>query len=78
MKLQYVDSLPSARRGKHDVQNLIKEFVDSDAKIAKVDFNEHDYKSPSVCRNCIAVSVKRSRRPVKVHQRGNDVYLTKI
>ena len=55
MKLIPVDTMPKAG-GYHKLQELIEEFVNSDAKIVKVDFNEDDYKSPTVCRSCLASS----------------------
>lgn len=76
MKLIPVDTMPKAG-GYHKLQELIEEFVNSDAKIVKVDFNEDDYKSPTVCRSCLAAAIKRSKRSVKVWKRGNEVFLSK-
>ena len=41
------------------------------------DFGEDDYKSPTVCRSCLAAAIKRSKRSVKVWRRGNEVFLSK-
>ena len=77
MKLIRVDTLPK-KNVKKRVQEFIKEFADSDMKIAKVDFTERDYKSPRVCYSCIGVAIRRSKRPVRVCMRGDEVYLTKL
>lgn len=76
MKLIPVEQIPKVT-GYHKLQDLIEEFVNSDTKIVKVDFTEDDYKSPTVCRSCLAAAVKRSKRPVKVWRRGNEIFLSK-
>ena len=76
MKLIPVDAIPKVS-GYHKLQELIEEFVNGDAKIVKVDFGEDDYKSPTVCRSCLAAAIKRSKRSVKVWRRGNEVFLSK-
>ena len=76
MKLIPVDAIPKMG-GYHKLQDLIEEFVNGDAKIVKVDFGEDDYKSPTVCRSCLAAAIKRSKRSVKVWRRGNAVFLCK-
>ena len=76
MKLIPVDAIPKVN-GYHKLQELIEEFVDSDAKIVKVDFGEEDYKSPAVCRSCMAAAIKRSKRSLKVWRRGNEIFLSK-
>lgn len=71
MKLTPVDQIPKMN-GYHKLQELIEEFTNGDAKIVKVEFSETDYKSPAVCRSCLAAAIKRSKRPVKVWRRGKD------
>lgn len=44
--------------GYHKLQDLIEEFVNGDAKIVKVDFGEDGYKSPTVCRSCLAAAIQ--------------------
>ena len=72
MKLTPVDQIPKMN-GYHKLQELIEEFTNGDAKIVKVEFSETDYKSPAVCRSCLL----RSKRPVKVWRRGNEIFLSK-
>lgn len=76
MKLMPVESVPK-RRAKHRLQDLIEEFVNSDAKVVKIIFDEDDYKTPKVCRACLGVAVKKSGYSIKVSIRGNEVYLSK-
>lgn len=73
MKLIPVDQIPKMN-GYHKLQDLIEEFVNGDAKIVRVDFGSEDYKSPSVCRSCLAAAIKRSKHQVKVWRRGNEVF----
>ena len=76
MKLVPVDQIPKMN-SHHRLQELIEEFVNTDAKIVKVEFGEDDYKSPTVCRSCLAAAIKRSKRPIKVWRRGNEIFLSK-
>lgn len=76
MKLIPVDQIPKMN-GYHKLQDLIEEFVNGEAKIVKVDFGPDDYKSSTVCRACLAAAIKRSKHPVKVRRRGNEVFLSK-
>lgn len=77
MKLIPVESIPIRRR-RHPLQELIEEFVSSDTDIVKIDFSDRDYKSPSVCRMCLGVAVKKSGRPITVHIRDGEVFLKKM
>ena len=78
MKFVPVNELPKKKAARHKLQDLIKEFCDDDYKIVKIDLDKHDYKSPKVCCGAMHVAVKRSKRPVKVAIRGDDVYLIKL
>lgn len=57
MKLTPVDQIPKMN-GYHKLQELIEEFTNGDAKIVKVEFSETDYKSPAVCRSCLAAAIQ--------------------
>lgn len=76
MFLTPVNELP-ARNAKHRLQDFIEEFVKSDYDIGFVNFTDLDYKSAKVCYSCLHTAVKRSKAFVKVHIRGENVYLTK-
>lgn len=78
MKLVKVKELPKGKASKHNLQNTIQEFVNSDDRIVKVDIDAHEYKSIRVCYSCMGVAAKRSKHPVKVHIRNGVVYLEKI
>ncbi len=77
MKFTPVDEIPERKRGWHHLQDFIKEFVDSDVDNAVVVINDHEYKSPEVCRNCLWVAIRRSGYRVRVYNREGKVYLTK-
>lgn len=77
MKFEEVESIPK-RRSKHHLQDFIEEFVNCDAKIVKIIFSEHDYKSSKVCRSCLGVAAKKSGHNIKVSLRGKDVFLSKL
>lgn len=75
MTLTPVESLPKKEnRGfRHDLQTLVKEFMNGDARIAKIDGYVFTYS----LYNGLRAAVQRSGYPVRVHMRGNDVYLVK-
>lgn len=77
MKMIPVDCIPEKAHDRHRLQDLIQEFVNMDAKIVKLDFDQDDYKSPAVCRSCLAIAIQRSKRPIKVWRRGDEVFLSK-
>lgn len=78
MRLIPVNNLPTKRRTRHRVQDLIDEFMRSDAKIVKLDFNDADYKTPTICSNCMRTAIKRSGHySIKVALRDKEVYLYK-
>lgn len=56
MKLVPTEHIPG-RCAKHDLQKLIEEFINGEAKVVNVDFNEHDYKSSKSCAGCFHSSV---------------------
>ena len=77
MKLVAVEQVPG-RRENNKLQKLLEEFVYSKADVVKVNIEDSEYKSVHVAYNVLAVAVRRSKRPIKVHIRGNDIYLAKI
>lgn len=79
MKLTFVEDVSMKRvKTNHNLQNLIKEFADSNHKVAKVDFTEEDYANAKSCRYALREAIRRSKRPVTVFQRGDEVYLAKM
>lgn len=76
MKLIPTDYIPEKRQ-KHKLQNLIEEFVHSPYKVVKCQFTKDDYISPVVCATCLRNAIRRSKYSVKVHKRGDEVYLAK-
>ncbi len=75
MKTKPVDSMP--RRGKHKLQDFISEFVRSDEKIVEVIFDSNDYKSPKVCYSCLHLAARNMNSGIKVHIRGDKVFMEK-
>jgi hypothetical protein len=78
MKLVPVDELPKERRPVHKLQKLIKEFCDGDNKIVKIDLDSRDYQDVQSAYSSLYKAAKFSKRPVKVHKRGDEIYLTKL
>ena len=76
MKLESVEKIPE-RMSRHHLQDIIKEFVESDSKNVMIVLNDREYKSPRVCYECMMVAVKRSGYKIRVCTREGKVYLTK-
>ena len=76
MKFVKVDEVPG-KPVKKRLRVYLDEFMTSNIKIARIDFNERDYKSSSVARACFARSVANYGYPINVIQRGNEVYLSR-
>lgn len=78
MKLTFVENVPAERVKKnHKLQEFIKEFAESNHKVAKVDFTDGEYKNAYSCVNALRRAIKHSKRPVTAFQRGDEVYLAK-
>lgn len=82
MKLIPVDSIPEIHKpadinSRHDVQEMLKDFMESGIDIAEVYFKKCDYKSARVCANSIDASIRRLGYSVRVFKRGDKVYLKK-
>lgn len=80
MKLVAVtaDQVPERRRAYNKLQKMLRDFANSNHEIVLLDFAEGEYKSPITACQVISVAIKRSKRPLKVFRRGDNVYLTKI
>lgn len=77
MKLVPVENVPKSRNY-HYLEDMIKEFLDSDYDICEVDIKEHEYKHPRYCYNALWVAAKRMGVPVKVTFRNKKTYLVKV
>lgn len=78
MKLIPVEILPKKRANRKGLQDFIEEFCNGEIKMARVDFSDNDYKDAKSCYSSIYKAIWRSKRPVKVIMRGNEVFLAKV
>ena len=70
--------IPERRNCRHDLQAVIKDFVNSKAKICEFKFEVGvDYKSPKTANWCIRTAIKRSGENIKVYFCNNRIYLEK-
>ena len=75
MRFTEVTEVPK-KRTYHKLKDELERFVQSGAKIARIDFYEGEYKSAVVAANCLRIAVVRHGfNGIKVHQRGDNVYL---
>lgn len=75
MKFTKVDEAPK-KKTYHKLKDDLERFVQSGAKIAKIEFHEGEYKSATVAASCLRTAVKRHCfNGITVFQRGDNVYL---
>lgn len=63
---------------RNNLQILLGEFYESDAVFGKYEYGENNYVNIHSAANALRVASKRGKFAVKIHQRGNEVYLEKI
>lgn len=79
MTFKQVNEVPNfGRCAKHDLKGLLKDFMESDARIVEVLFVEREYKSPRIALGCIHRAATMHKVPVKVHMRSGHIYLAKM
>lgn len=78
MKLTFVEALPEVKKDRHDLQGLIKEFMDSERDFAKIEIHENDYPSLDHAYNSMWIAIRRSKRLVKAVKCSDGLYLVRI
>lgn len=74
-----VKDLPGKRTTtKNNLQILLGEFYESDAIFGKYEYGENNYINAHSAANALRVAAKGGKFPIKIHQRGNEVYLEKV
>lgn len=72
------DKVPEFKTSRNDLQSLIREFMNDDSvTVAKLNWKEGEYASPTNCYKTMYIAVIRSGRRLKVRKRGDEVYLEK-
>lgn len=79
MTLTKIDNIEAIgrRKGWHNLQKLIADFVASDMKCAEVTIEEGEYASVGSAYSCLWNACKISRTNVYVRKIENHVYLLK-
>ena len=80
MVLGRIESLPKKRGTLNNLQGILRDFMDSGYGLTRVTLTELDrpYKSIYSFRASLCCAVKRSRYPVRVKMRGEEVFLIRI
>lgn len=78
MKLVPVKELPEKHRGDYkSIVSFIREFINSNAKYARVDFEPYEYSSGYSAKLCINKQVKPYGFPVLATTINGEVYLAR-
>lgn len=56
-------------------QEILEQFIDSDLDCVRID--DYPHKNAAICRNSLALSIKRFGFNITAIRRGNDVFLVK-
>ena len=76
MRLVKIDEIPKARRTANDLSIVIKEFVNSRRRFAKVETAENEYANPKSCGGSLHLAAKRlGYNHIKVHVLNGNIYL---
>lgn len=75
MRFTKIDEIPQ-KRTYHHLKDDLERFIQSGAKIVKIEFHQGEYKNATVASGCLRLAIKRHLfTGIKVIQRGDDVYL---
>lgn len=82
MKLVKVDRIPDIKqkefkRPKQKIGPIIDEFIESDLRYAKVEFDDWEYVGPHSLYMSLVSHIVKRRVMIDVFIRGNNVYLAK-
>ena len=80
MKLIPVESIPKRLVKTHvtSLAPVIEDFVHGPHSVVKVDYSNDQYTSAETCVKSIRLAINRNNFPIKICQRGDDIYLMKI
>lgn len=73
MRLVNVDKM--TERSWHDLQRILKDFMYSGSRFAKVEFGDREYKDTKSAVGTLRLAIKRSGYRIKVHQRKGEIFL---
>lgn len=74
MTMAKVDTMPAKRCSKKCLMDIFNEFISMNVKLAKVEFEENEYKSVKVADSVLRVAAKRYGVPIKVRMRNDEIY----
>lgn len=75
MRFTEVKEVPK-KAAYHKLKDDLERFVQSELKVARIDFHEGEYKSADVAVSCLRVAIKRHGfNNIEVFKRGDHVYL---
>ena len=69
------EGIPKRNSTHKNLRVYFEEFMTANMKIAKIEFNESDYKNILVARSVLHTAIKRHGFPIAIHKRGNELYL---
>jgi hypothetical protein len=78
MTIIEVKEIPKRRTAKHNLVDFLEEFMKSDIRSAKIEYDSYDYSSYKSCYANMHRAAKQHGFPIKVLLRSENVYLVKL
>ena len=76
MRLVEINEIPKICKTNNEISMVIKEFVDSGRRFAKIETAENEYANPKSCGGSLHLAARRlGYNHVKVHVLNGNVYL---
>lgn len=65
------------RQAKHNITNIIEDFLDSGVEVGKVHYTAKDYGSMNSAYKSIYASIQNGHYPVRITVRNGELYLVR-
>lgn len=83
MKFIEIDALPSARKEPgtaapyHKLYDILDEFIKSDVKMVRIEFEFDEYSSVESARMSLRNCIANYKLPIRIHRREKTLYLSR-
>lgn len=80
MRFEIIDrsEIPNKGYNSTKIMRIIEEFIESGADVARIHYDEGEYKNPSNAYSVIRQAIKRNKYAVRAFTANKQVYIEKI
>lgn len=76
--VDYIPEKPSTLNLKHNLYEMLEDFVTRGIKYAKVQYDDSEYVSRDYARTAIHTCIKKNGFPIRVCMRNGSLYLERV